>query len=103
MQAYRINHKPLGVYRRYAGLRIAYVFVAAMCFAQVVSAQHIHPLDDIDQTCVSCRFSDTQDILISSSVETVTPLQFYEQRTEHPTRVRVGASFGYNARAPPFS
>ena len=103
MQAYRTNHRPTNVYRRYAASRAAFLFVAAMCFAQVVSAQHIHALDDIDQTCVICRFSDTEDILVSSSVETDTPLQFYEQQTEQGDLVRVGVSFGYEARAPPFS
>ncbi len=103
MQVYRTNHRPIDVYRRYAASRVALVFVAAMCFAQVASVQHIHALDDIDQTCVTCRFSDSEDILVSSSVETDTPLQFYEQQTEHCARVRVEASFGYEARAPPFS
>ncbi len=74
-----------------------------MCFAQVVSAQHIHELEDIDQSCVICRSSDTQDILVSSSVETDTPLQYSERQTEHRARLRVEASFGYEARAPPFS
>ena len=103
MQAYLTDHRPINVYRRYAASRVAIVFVAAMCFAQVAPAQHIHALDDIDQTCFMCRFSDTQEILVSSSVETDAPLQFYEQQTEHCARVRVEASFGYEARAPPFS
>ena len=103
MQAYRTNHRPIDVYRRYAASRITFVFIAAMCFAQVAPAQHIHALDDIDQTCVTCRFSDTEDILVSSSVETDTPLQYSERQTEHHARLRVEASFGYEARAPPFS
>ena len=103
MQAYLTDHRPINVYRRYAASRVVIVFVAAMCFAQVVPAQHIHALDDIDQPCVMCRFSDTEDILFSSSVETDTPLQFYEWQTEHSVRVRVEDSFGYEARAPPFS
>jgi hypothetical protein len=103
MQACRTQHRPIGIYRRYAASRVAVIFVAAMCFAQVVSAQHFHAQDDIDQTCVICRFSDTQDVLVSSSVEKDSPLQFNEQQAEYSARVRVEASFGYEARAPPFS
>ena len=103
MQAYHTNHRPMGACRRYAASRVAIVFLAAMCFAQIAPTQHIHALDDIDQSCVICRFSDTQDIPVSSSVETDTHLQFYEQQTEQGDLVRVGVSFGYEARAPPFS
>ena len=103
MLADRTIHRPIGVYRRYAASRVAVVFVAALCFAQIVSTQHIHELDEIDQTCVICRFSDNHDILVSSSVETDTPLKFYEQQTAHGDLVQVRVSFGYEARAPPFS
>ncbi len=103
MPIYGTDNRSVGIYHIYAASRVAFIFVVAMCFAQVVSAQHIHELEDIDQTCVICRFSDTQDILISTSVETDRTLQFYEQHAEHDFRVRTKASFGYEARAPPFS
>ena len=100
---YRTSHRPIGAYRRFGAPRFAFVFAAAMCFAQAVTAQHIHATDDIDQICVICRFSDNHDTLAPSSIETDTPLLFYEQATEPYTRVRVDAYFGYYARAPPFS
>ena len=102
VQTYHTSHRPIGD-RRYAALRVVFVFAAAMCFVQAVSAQHFHATDEIDQSCVICRFSDNHDPLVPSSVETDTPLLFYEQATELFTRVRVEASFGHNARAPPFS
>jgi len=99
----RPNRRPVGVYRRYAVSRIAFVFVAAVSFAQVGAAQHIHALDDIDQTCVICRFSDTEDVLLSSSVRADDPLKFHEHQTEDIARVRIATFFDYRARAPPFS
>lgn len=99
----RPNRRPVGVYRRYAVSRIAFVFVTAVSFAQVGAAQHIHALDDIDQTCVICRFSDTEDVLLSSSVRADDPLKFHEHQTEDIARVRIAAFFDYRARAPPFS
>jgi len=103
MQAYRTPPRPIRAYRSNAARRVVFVFTAAICFAQAVSAEHFHAMDDIDQTCVICRFSDNPDTLVPSSTETVTPLLFYEQVTEHYARVRVEASFGYNVRAPPIS
>jgi len=102
VQTYRTSHRPIGD-RRYAAPRVVFVFVAAMCFAQAVSAEHFHATDDVDQTCVICRFSDNHDTLVPSSVEITIPLLFYAQAAELYTRVRVEASFGYRARAPPFS
>jgi hypothetical protein len=103
MQAYHTNHRPVSAFRRYATSRVAIIFLAAMCFAQIAPTQHIHALDDIDQSCLICRFSDTQDIPISSSVEPDPHFRFYEQQTEQGDLVRVGVSFGYEARAPPIS
>lgn len=100
MQAYHTSHRPIGD-RRYVALRVVFVFAAAMCLAQAVSEQHFHATDDIDQTCVICRFSDNHDTLAPSSVETDTPLLFYEHAAELHKHVRVEASFGYHARAPP--
>lgn len=99
----RPNRRPVGVHRCYAVSRIAFVFVAAVSFAQVGAAQHIHALDDIDQTCVICRFSDTEDVLLSSSVRAADPLKFHEHQTEDIARVRIATFFDYRARAPPFS
>ena len=103
MRAYRNRHRLTNADRRGAALRIALVFLAAMCFVQVVSTQHIHALDDIDQACVICGFSDTQVVLLSCGVKTDPPVLCYERPAGHSARVRVKASSGYEARAPPFS
>jgi hypothetical protein len=80
-----------------------FVFTAAMCFAQAVSAEHFHAPDDIDQTCVVCRFSDNHDALVPSSFETESLLLRHEHVAKLYVHARTEASFGYSARAPPFS
>jgi hypothetical protein len=102
MKARPASHRPTGDYRRNTPLRIVCLLFAAMCFTQVVSTQHIHALDDIDQTCLNCRLSDNQDMLAPVTVEVITFRQFPEHQNERRASLYIGASFDYEARAPPF-
>ena len=103
MQVNHPNNRPLAICRRYAASQAAVIFVAALCFAQIGPEQHFHALDDVDPSCIICRFSDTQDVLVAPDIEPESTRQSYEQQTEHGALAKVGASFGYEARAPPFS
>lgn len=74
-----------------------------MCFAQAVSTEHFHATDDIEQTCVVCRFSDNNDALAPSSIETESLVLRHEHVAKLYVPARIEASFDYRARAPPFS
>jgi len=105
MHACNSNHRPVGFISRDTSLRIIVIviFIATLCFTQVASAQHFHAPSDIDQACVICRFTDTEDILVPLCIQTDTSLEFHSIQTEHYTAFPYEALFGYQTRAPPFS